>query len=94
MPPVRMCIESETVGEIPGEKSPPFDYTVVESVFLLEDRLFIMVGGLCQQRRNAIPSPRGKFRIKSCADPFFACGVNISQNLRYCRNGSYLVYYI
>ena len=55
MPPVRMCIESETVGEIPGEKSPPFDYTVVESVFLLEDRLFIMVGGLCQQRRNVIP---------------------------------------
>ena len=40
-----MCIEPETVGEIPGEKSPPFDYTVVESVSLLEDRLFIMVGG-------------------------------------------------
>ncbi len=45
MPLIRMCIESETVDEIPGEKSLPFDYTVVESVFLLEDRLFIMVGG-------------------------------------------------
>ena len=45
MPLVRMCIESETVGEIPGEKSPPFDYTVVESVSLLEGGLFIMVGG-------------------------------------------------
>ena len=60
MPPVRMCIESETVGEIPGEKSPPFDYTVVESVFLLEDRLFIMVGGLCQQRRFMRESDEGE----------------------------------
>ena len=45
MPLVRMCIESETVGETPGEKSLPFDYTVIESVSLLEDGLFIMVGG-------------------------------------------------
>ena len=45
MPLVRMCIESEAASEMPGEKSLPSDYTVVESVFLLEDGLFIMVGG-------------------------------------------------
>ena len=43
MPLVCMCIESETAGEIPGEKSTPFDYTVIESVSLLEDGLFSMV---------------------------------------------------
>ncbi|MBQ7922144.1 MAG: hypothetical protein IJ325_06160, partial [Clostridia bacterium] len=38
-----MCIKFETAGEIHGEKSTPFDYTVIESVSLLEDGLFSVV---------------------------------------------------
>jgi len=43
MPLIRMCIEPETASEMPGEKSLPFDYTVIDSVFLFEGGLFSMV---------------------------------------------------
>ena len=55
MPLIRMCIESETAGEIPGERSPPSAYTVAESVSPLEDGLFIMVGRTLSTAPNRSP---------------------------------------
>ena len=71
MPPVRMCIEFETAGEIPGEKSMLFDYAVVESVSLLEGGLFIMVGGTLSTAPKRDPVSSWEVSYQIVCGPFF-----------------------